>query len=268
MSEGTSKSATRARSTVTSTASAASPASSAIDRTAWPYKMKDLCDLTGVDAPTIHFYIQQGLLPEGHKTGRNMAYYAPQHVERVRLIRQLQHERFLPLKAIRAMLDERDDVFSPTQRRLLEEVKDRLHGTLAARPSVVNDAVSAREVLERLGLEQRDLDDMVQTGVIGTIKDAKRRTLIARDDVWMLESFAAMRAIGFTRDLGFTAADMALYDEGIAALFSREAAMLASRLAHLPPDRVAAMVERALPTVNAMLAKAHTARVRNFFATL
>ena len=46
-----------------------------IDRDRYRYKMKDLADATGLDRQGIHFYIQQGLLPPGHKTGRNMAWY-------------------------------------------------------------------------------------------------------------------------------------------------------------------------------------------------
>src|SRR4051812_29405876 len=100
-------------------------------RDAYPFKMKDLCARTGLPRQAVHFYIQQGLVPEGHKTGRNMAYYGPEHVERLLLVRRLQHERFLPLKAIRALLDERDDAFSPAQRRLLEDVKQHLRPDLA-----------------------------------------------------------------------------------------------------------------------------------------
>jgi len=98
------------------------------DRAAFPYKMKDLCERTGLPRQVIHFYIQQGLVPEGKKTGRNMAYYGEAHVERILLVRRLQHERFLPLKAIRAILEERDEVFSPAQRGFVDEVKARLSG--------------------------------------------------------------------------------------------------------------------------------------------
>lgn len=41
----------------------------------YPYRMKDLCELTGLGRQAIHFYIQRELLPPGYKTGRNMAYY-------------------------------------------------------------------------------------------------------------------------------------------------------------------------------------------------
>ena len=33
------------------------------------YRMRDLCSITGLSRQAIHFYIQQGLVPEGTKTG-------------------------------------------------------------------------------------------------------------------------------------------------------------------------------------------------------
>ena len=50
-------------------------------------------------------YLREGLLPEPVKTSRNMAYYPPEFVERIRLIKQLQEERFMPLRVIRDLLD-------------------------------------------------------------------------------------------------------------------------------------------------------------------
>ena len=42
-----------------------------LDEDRWCYRMKDLCEATGLPRQAIHFYIQQGLLPAGRKTGRN-----------------------------------------------------------------------------------------------------------------------------------------------------------------------------------------------------
>ena len=50
-----------------------------------------------------------------------MAYYPPEFVERIRLIKQLQEERFMPLKLIKSMLD--DD---PERARALVELEDRI----------------------------------------------------------------------------------------------------------------------------------------------
>ena len=93
---------------------------------------KRLSELTGLPRQVIHFYIQQGLLPEGTKTGRNMAYYSEHHLQTLKTIRALQEERFLPLKAIRAVLTDGEAAFTPPQRQLLSEVKQRLQTTLGA----------------------------------------------------------------------------------------------------------------------------------------
>ena len=40
------------------------------------------------------------------RTSRNMAYYPPEFVERIRLIKRLQEERFMPLRVIKDVLDD------------------------------------------------------------------------------------------------------------------------------------------------------------------
>ncbi len=72
-------------------------------------RMGELAEASGVPAPTIKHYLREGLLPEGVKTSRNMAYYPPEFVDRIRLIKRLQEERFMPLKAIKGVLDEGTD---------------------------------------------------------------------------------------------------------------------------------------------------------------
>jgi len=241
------------------------------DRAAFPYKMKDLCERTGLPRQVIHFYIQQGLVPEGKKTGRNMAYYGEAHVERILLVRRLQHERFLPLKAIRAILEERDEVFSPAQRGFVDEVKARLSGAPFGR-SDKPATVSVSETLARLGLGRKDLDQMIEIGLLAAAEepgeDGEPHAVIARDDAWMLEIFAELRATGLNEELGFSALDFAMFEEAISALFAREAEVLAARLSKLPADRAAAIIERALPLINSFLVRYHDTKVRNFFAAM
>ncbi|HEX3343145.1 MAG TPA: MerR family transcriptional regulator, partial [Polyangiaceae bacterium] len=131
----------------------------------WPYKMRDLCRLTGMPRQAIHFYIQQGLVPAGRKTGRNTARYGEHHVERIRVVRQLQNERFMPLRAIRAVLDGKDDAFTPEQRGVLLDVKQRLSTSLA-RPRAKARSLDARPLLARLGLDRADLDDLARARLL------------------------------------------------------------------------------------------------------
>ncbi|MEW6262446.1 MAG: MerR family transcriptional regulator [Thermodesulfobacteriota bacterium] len=69
-------------------------------------KISELADQAGVSPRTIHFYIQEGLLPPPEKTGRNMAYYDPACVNKIRAIKKAQTERFLPLVVIGRILRE------------------------------------------------------------------------------------------------------------------------------------------------------------------
>lgn len=238
-----------------------------LDRDRHPYKMKDLCERTGLPRQVIHFYIQQGLVPEGHKTGRNMAYYGDEHVARVRLVRKLQHERFLPLKAIRALLEERDEAFSPAQLQQLRDVRGYLSPSL--RPSIENPAtVDVDEVLVRVGLLRDDLDGLVEVGILATVTADDGRTLISGDDAWILEMWADVRRAGFTRELGFSSRDLRIYEQAVATMFQGEAQLLAGRLNNIPPEHAAQMVERVLPLVHAFLARYHVSRARGFLSTL
>jgi len=65
--------------------------------------LKTLCDLTGVSARTVYFYIQQGLLPPPESAGRG-ARYTEVHRDRLRLIKQLQ-DQHLPLAEIRKQIE-------------------------------------------------------------------------------------------------------------------------------------------------------------------
>ncbi|MDQ3036647.1 MAG: MerR family transcriptional regulator [Myxococcota bacterium] len=237
------------------------------DAQRWSLRMKDLCDLTGLPRQAIHFYIQQGLLPAGHKTGRNMAFYGDEHVERLKLIKKLQHERFLPLKAIKALLDDQDTAFSAAQRSFLLGVKQRLDD-LGKDAEGAKPAALADEVIGRLGVPRSDLDRMIENGVIGARTDELGRTLIAEDDVWILQGWAEILRLGFARELGVGVDDLAMMQEVVQDLFNRETTLLASRIDRLPPERAAEMIEKALPIVHSFLTGFHTAKIRDFFASL
>src|SRR5881397_2303686 len=84
-------------------------------------RMRELAAASGVSAGTIKHYLREGLLPEPVKTSRNMAYYPLDFVERIRLIKQLQEERFMPLRLIKTVLEE-----DPDRARALVELEDRI----------------------------------------------------------------------------------------------------------------------------------------------
>lgn len=66
-------------------------------------RIADLAERAGVPTRTIRYYTQQGLLNPPKLVGR-VGYYDDRHLERLRLIKELQEKRFLPLGVIRSVI--------------------------------------------------------------------------------------------------------------------------------------------------------------------
>lgn len=237
-------------------------------------RMRDLTALTGLDRQTIHFYIQAGLLPEGDKTGRNTALYDRGHVERIALIRRLQKEKFLPLRAIRAVLDGDEAAFEPSQRKLLLDVKAQLRaqGFRSTPTGAPEDLVPVEPLLAKHGLGRADFEEMRELGLIDVVRASTSKgrgaTSIRRRDAFRIEILGAIRAAGLTRDLGFVASDLLLYEEAMQRLFEQERELVLRRVQHLDPADLARTFERVLPLVGELLHRLHTARVEAFFESL
>jgi len=227
--------------------------------------MKDLCAQSGLTRQAIHFYILEGLLPGGRKTGRNMAFYGPEHVERLLLIRRLQHERFLPLKAIKDLLGERDQTlvgYSASQRGFLEAIRRVL-------PTTEAGAVPAEELLARGLIDAGDLSELVEQGAIAGRRDPETGTIaVHAPDVPLVALFGELRRAGITQEAGFTIEDLGLYEQAVARLIRLETVLVLERLGQRPPEEVAALIERTIPITNAIIGHLRQRRVRDLLASL
>lgn len=240
----------------------------AIDREVWRFKMKDLCEASGLERQAIHFYIQQELLPPGRKTGRNMAWYTQAHIDRLELIKKLQHERFLPLKAIKALLDGESEAFSPEQHRFLAGVRTHLEDDLST-SGRRSDTVALAPVIERLeGCDAVDVERAIELGLLAMTKDEHGEQTVAEADLWLLELISEWRVAGFTRELGFCVDDVAIYEEAMRKVFRAELNLLSERLSHLPPKQVAGMIERGVPLIHDFMTRYHGNRMRDLFGDM
>jgi len=224
--------------------------------------MKDLCAATGLSRQAIHFYIHSGVLDEGEKSGPNMAWYGPAHVERLELIRRLQEERFLPLRAIRALLAGDTAALPPSQQRLLAEIATRLPAEL--RPSA-RRTVLLSDALARTPLDRDDVERLIELGYLPVRGTGARRELPA-DAERLLALWAQWRALGFTTERGFSVDDLAIFAEATERLVATEAALLLTRFSDLSAAEAAPLLEHALPVVHATLVHFHLAAVRAVFA--
>lgn len=69
------------------------------------YRIAEVSQKTGIPRETIHFYLRKGLLPRPIKGGATVSFYGDEHIERLKLIRRLREEKYLPLAVIGRLVD-------------------------------------------------------------------------------------------------------------------------------------------------------------------
>ncbi|MBA3455239.1 MAG: MerR family transcriptional regulator [Deltaproteobacteria bacterium] len=133
-------------------------------------KMSELSKRSSVPGPTIKHYIREGLLPGPEvRTSRNMAYYDARLAGRIRVIKELQAERFLPLRVIGELLEEApSDKIRPdrdaAQRRVLTSLAPVVEEKAAERAGVQRRKRS--EVIKTFGVSRAELDSLEKAGVL------------------------------------------------------------------------------------------------------
>jgi DNA-binding transcriptional MerR regulator len=222
-------------------------------------KMSELAERSGVSAGTIRYYLREGMLGGGEdvvRTSRNMAYYPPEYVQRIELIKRLQEERFMPLRVIRSALQE-----NPDRVRALIELEDRI---LERAAISVDDGsrVSRKLVQERYGVPRNVLARLADLGVL-----TPKGRGYDHDDVKIIEAIASFRAGGYDETLGFTVYDTLRYREALEPLVEEEVRALLDRLAgEVDVERalqiVAAGVEPLRELIGAMHSKLLLAELR------
>lgn len=208
-------------------------------------KMSGLVEASGVPAPTIKHYLREGLLPEPVKTSRNMAWYRPETVERIRLIKRLQEERFMPLKAIRTLFEE-----DPSQAEAMLEVEDRILERALAQERT---RTSVSEI-KKYGVPKKALDRLAEIGIL-----TPNSRGYSPSDVAIIEAMSRFRAGGYDEQIGFTVYDTLRYKHALEALVKEEVDVLMERLeGDLPPERAVELIEAGAEPLKDLIAALHT----------
>jgi DNA-binding transcriptional MerR regulator len=209
-------------------------------------RMGELARASGVSAATIKHYLREGLLPEPVKTSRNMAYYPADFVDRIRMIKQLQEERYMPLRVIKDLLDE-----DPDRAKALIELGDRLLEHALAGES---GRVSTAEVRRRYDIPKDVLNRLAELEVL--TPDGKG---YSPTDVRIVEAISRFRAGGYEERIGFTVYDTLRYKDAMAALVKLEVDVLMERLAgEMDADEAMKLIEAGTQPLNDLLAAMHT----------
>ncbi|HEY2772773.1 MAG TPA: MerR family transcriptional regulator [Candidatus Binatia bacterium] len=223
------------------------------DRSAAPrtdgLRMRDLVARSGLPRETIHFYLTQGLLPKPLKTGRNTAVYGQDHLERLQRIRDLQERHFLPLRAIREVLDEgAGGTFTEEQEVLLRRVRASLpaHRHTAASNTVAVSALVPSRV------SRADFDAMRRFGFI-EVHGRGAGARVGEDDAELLACWCELRTLEGPGEPALTPDLVSSYDDAMTTLVRREARALVERIAGMSGDRALELIETSEPMVLRML---------------
>ena len=213
-------------------------------------KMSELADASGVSTGTIKHYLREGLLGgEGDvvRTSRNMAWYPEEFVERIRLIKRLQEERFMPLRVIRQTLDE-----DPARLQALIEVEDRI--LEAATAAADRTRVPRAEVLERFELPPNVLDRLAEIGVLTPTQEG-----YDADDVKIVAAIVRFRAGGYDEAIGFTVYDTLRYRDALAPLVQEEVGTLLGRLAgEVSPEHAVEIIRSGSEPLRELIGAMHS----------
>ena len=208
-------------------------------------KMSGLVEASGVPAPTIKHYLREGLLPEPVKTSRNMAWYRPETVERIRLIKRLQEERYMPLKAIRKLFEE-----DPDQAEAMLDVEDRILERALARERTRTGPAEIR----KYGVPKKVLDRLAEIGIL-----TPNSRGYSPSDVTIIEAMSRFRAGGYDEQIGFTVYDTLRYKHALEALVKEEVDVLMDRLdGEMPPERAVELIEAGVEPLKDLIAALHT----------
>lgn len=206
-------------------------------------RMRDLTREAHLTRQAIHFYISEGLLPPPVSTGRNVAAYSVEHLERLQWIQKLQREHFLSLSAIKAVLNGEDiDDFSPEQAQLLRRVRDQLPGW--AKPQGRSEVPVADLIDQKVS--QDELTALVDAGLVSIQHDGAEGR-VSQDDSDIIDCYVRFREVGATGDRGYRPDHLTIMDDAIEGLVQRLARIYASKWADAPIEDAVAFVEAVIP---------------------
>jgi DNA-binding transcriptional MerR regulator len=165
-------------------------------------RVSEIAKSAGVSTQTVHYYLREGLLTPPRKTSRNMAYYDPACIEEIRLIKELQAKRFLPLAVIKLVMKAKRDGQDVGHIAEMHSFFDELFHPLGTEDE--SKTVSLAELVVAIGLPRETLKALEDMGLLlpaRTLKGEQYDSL----DVYV------GRTVKKLMDIGLTLEDLSVY---------------------------------------------------------
>lgn len=161
-------------------------------------KISELAQRTNVSKQTIHHYIREGVLRKPKKKSTNSVDYNESYVKQIQIIKNLQEDYFLPLSAIKKILQKlktKTDLEKSIFEFMTEFLQplDRL---------LLTDVVGKEKFMEATGLSEKWLGIMEEWRVISSnLKNGE--AYYDQDDVIIGRAIVEMGRLGFGPQEGY-----------------------------------------------------------------
>lgn len=155
--------------------------------------MSVLASRCAVPAATIKHYIREGLVPgAAQRTSRNMAYYDVRCIPRIQAIKEIQRTQFLPLRMIKAAIDDApsEDAHGLVARCLEQGLK-----------KLSKEERRSRKQLLDAGMPSDQLEYFERLGILSPDKGPDGEDGYGGDDLALLRTLAAARRAGISPEM-------------------------------------------------------------------
>jgi len=214
-------------------------------------KMKELENRTGVSRETIRFYIREGILPEPVKPKRNVAHYSEEHVLRIKMIKKLQDEKFLPLGVIKDLLNTTD----------LPIINNLENFELAFLSLVNGEATSSSskltDIAEKSAFSREELFEMHLLGIIN-IEERDDDAYITRQDAAIVQQWSQLKSLGYRDEFGYDLEFLKRYVDLTRQLAEHEVDQFMQAFASSSVAESAELGARGVASANELLSLLHT----------
>ncbi len=133
-------------------------------------RISEVAKAAGVSLTTIHYYTREGLLSPSIKTAHNMAYYSQDCVDDIRLIKELQTKRFLPLSVIKQIVQARREGQAKDHVIDLESLMVEIYQPVSGEAGTKD--LSLADLLSASGLSEYNIKDLEDREFIVPVETA------------------------------------------------------------------------------------------------
>ncbi len=196
--------------------------------------IREIAKIAEVEKSTIHYYAKLGLIPKPVKVSKQMAYYPPETVENVKIIKHLQ-KRYLPLKEIKRILKNSSNI---------SEVLERVD------KGILNGSSTERSADLKINLPAGVIEKLKKIGLIKTGKNSIEQEI--------LQVIEKMNRAGLNESNGFHISFLKNYVDVCKKLVELEFSEFNSRvMGKLPPEKIIELAKSGIEETSELIKLTH-----------